>query len=70
MFKSGDSLENTSMSPDLFCMMLYENVFGQDQDAFSQKRFIRRRRYDVRKFTVDTILFREIQSKRIAILVF
>ena len=75
LFEHGSALENTLNEPCIICMTLYTERIADQTDHFADV-FVRENvayglwRYDVRKYTADAILFREIQCKKMANLMF
>ena len=72
LFEHGSELENTENEPFIICMTLYTESVA-DQTDHSADIFVRENvacGYDVRKYTADAILFREIQCKKMDNLMF
>ena len=62
----GINLKILKMSPQVFCMTLYTESLTDQNDHFADA-FVRKSvadGYDVRKFTAEAILFREVQHKK------
>ena len=72
LFEHGSELENTQNEPCIICMTLYKERIADQTDHFADV-FVRENvayGYDVRKYTADAILFREIQCKKMDNLMF
>ena len=66
LFDHGSELENTLNEPCIICMMLYMESVADQTDQFADV-LVRENvanGYEVRKYTVDAILLREIQCKK------
>ena len=72
LFEHGSELENTSNEPCIICMMLYMECIAHQTDHFADVfvRYNIEYHYNVRKYTADAILFREIQCQKIDNLMF